>query len=84
MPALTQTPAQLAATAARLCKADQCDTRAFDDCFEQGNGELVVAAFVALYKKDAGLARAVAANSTYIDMGQWLATAERVQNPLFA
>lgn len=84
MPTPAQTPAQLAATAARLCKADKCDTREFDDCFEMGNGEQVVAEFVALYKRDTALARAVVMNDYYINIGAWLQTAERVNNPLFA
>lgn len=78
------TPKQLAAVAALLTKKNACDTRAFDDCFEMGNGELVVAEFVALYKKDQALARAVVENDQYIGIANWLDTAERVANPLFA
>jgi hypothetical protein len=82
------TPAQLAARAAKLCKADQCDSRNFDDCFEMGRGEEVVAEFIKLYRKDTALARAVVMNSNSINITQWLATAERVkeeqENPLFA
>ena len=70
-------PTHLAATAAKLCKAGQCDSREFDDCFEMGRGEEVVAEFVSLYQKDISLARAVVMNSRHIDMGKWLATAER-------
>ena len=81
-------PAQLAAVAAKLCKAGQCDSREFDDCFEMGRGEEVVAEFVTLYQKDTSLARAVVMNSRHIDMGKWLVTAGRVReqqtNPLFA
>lgn len=81
-------PAQLAATAAKLCKANQCDSREFDDCFEMGRGEEVVAEFVKLYQKDTALARAVVVNDSFINITQWLATAERVkeeqENPLFA
>jgi len=82
------TPAQLAARAAKLCKAGQCDTRDFDDCFEMGRGEEVVAEFVKLYKKDTALARAVLMNDNSINITSWLETAERVmqekQMPLFA
>lgn len=82
------TPAQLAARAAKLCKANQCDTREFDDCFEMGRGEEVVAEFVKLYKKDTALARAVLMNDNSINITSWLETAERVkqeqQIPLFA
>lgn len=81
-------PAKLAAVAAKLCKAGQCDSRDFDDCFEMGRGEEVVCEFVKLYKKDPLLARAVVLNERYIGIASWLATAERVQeeqeNPLFA
>ena len=84
MPSQVQSPAHYAAEAARLTKADKCDTRAFDDCFEMGNGSLVVAAFVALYNKDPELQRAVQRNDYYIGIDKWLVTAERVNNPLFA
>ncbi len=81
-------PARLAAPAAKLCKAGQCDSRELDDCFEIGRGEEVVAEFVTLYQKDISLARAVVMNSRHIDMGKWLATAGRVREqratPLFA
>lgn len=76
--------AQRITTAVCLCKADQCDSREFDDCFENGNDELVVAGFVAAYKKDTALATAVMRNDRYIGIANWLATAERVANPLFA
>lgn len=82
------TPAQLAAKAARLCKANQCDSREFDDCFEMGRGAEVVAEFVKLYQKDTSLARAVVLNERYIGIARWLETAERVKQtqeaPLFA
>lgn len=82
------TPAQLAARAAKLCKANQCDSRDFDDCFEMGRGEEVVAEFVKLYQKDTSLARAVVLNERYIGIASWLETAERVKQeqeaPLFA
>lgn len=84
MPQQVESPKHYAAVAARLTKANQCDTREFDDCFEMGNGELVVAEFVALYKKDPALARAVVENDRYIGIAKWLETAERVANPLFA
>lgn len=81
-------PAELAAKAAKLCKANQCDSREFDDCFEMGRGEEVVAEFVKLYKKDTALARAVVMNNDFINISQWLITAERVKeeqdNPLFS
>lgn len=82
------TPAQLAAKAARLCKANQCDSREFDDCFEMGRGSEVVAEFVKLYQKDTSLALAVVLNERYIGIVSWLETAERVkqeqETPLFA
>lgn len=84
MPRPVQTPAQLAATAARLCKAGQCDSRAFDDCFEMGNGEQVVAEFVKLHDRDRELQRAAWLNEHYINLARWRLTAERVAAPLFA
>lgn len=83
-PLANMNPAQLAAQAAKLCKANQCDSRDFDDCFEMGRGEEVVAEFVKLYKKDTRLAQAVVMNDRYIGIANWLLTAERVNNPLFA
>lgn len=81
-------PAHLAATAAKLCKENQCDTRAFDDCFESGREEEVVAAFMTLYHRDAQLQLAVLRNESSIRIDQWQATADRVAQqqsaPLFA
>ncbi len=88
MPFSTVTPAQRAAAAAALCKANQCDTRAFDDCFESAREEEVVAEFMKLYHRDARLQLAVLRNDSFIRLDQWQATADRVAQqqaaPLFA
>lgn len=75
---------RLAATAIRLTKLDQCDTRAFEDCFEQGNGSEVVAVFMRVYATDSQLRLSVACNERYINIKSWKLTAERIDLPLFA
>ena len=49
--ALAPLPNLLALIAADLCKNNKCDSREFDDCFEMGNGEEVVCAFIRLSEK---------------------------------
>ncbi len=48
-------PLPLAKQAARVLKANACDCRIWDDCFEEGNGDQVVAELCKLAMRDADL-----------------------------
>ena len=71
MQMLNWTPQRKAKRAAELTKADRCGERAFDDCFENGAADEVVAAFVSMCDNDAVLNAAVARNGYYINIDAW-------------
>lgn len=61
-----QSPKILARQAARLCLADRCNERAFDDCFEMGNGKQVIREFRRIVMGSDNVRVAVVRNRRYI------------------
>ncbi len=59
-------------------------SRAFDNCFENGDGDRVVAALVARAQHEPALHQAIAADFGGAFPAQWIETAARINAPLFA
>ncbi|MBW3636658.1 MAG: hypothetical protein KY445_09380 [Armatimonadetes bacterium] len=72
------TPERKAQRAIELTFADACGDRAFDDCFENGEGAKVVAAFMAAYDSNPKLRVAVERNARYFNIPEWKKTAAQV------